>query len=245
MTVYNPIPRRALVRQPRQTPVRVVPSLIGESGQVGNWLFHNGAGDKLYDFSGKGNHGALKNAPAWVDGPYGWCLSFVEADSQYVNIPHDPSLVIEQTDMTLMAWAYLDVLEDYQPIFPAKTNGSAAATWDAYGDVDGDIRLIRGDGTNTESVTFSAPLETGKWLFLGIAQSGWDVTLYKNGSEYDTLTMTSVNLADQGTDLKIGTRDDFYAYLDGDLKLVSVYNETKSASFINSFFENTRGIFGV
>jgi len=245
LKVYNPRPKFSPARLPRRTPERVVPSQIGEAGQVGNWLFYNGTGDKLFDLSGKDNHGDLANGPEWVDGPYGWSLSLVEADSQYVNVSHDPSLAIEQTDMTLIAWVYLDVIEDYQPLLPPKTDGNIPATWDVYGDSGGDLNFLRGNGSSSERVTFSNPLESEAWLFFGIAQSGWDVTLYKNGSEFNTLTMTSVGLTDQGTDLKIGTRDDFYAYLDGDLKMVSVYNETKSASFVNGFFEDTRAIFGV
>jgi len=243
--MYDPEPKFQPKVQPRNQPKVTVPSYIKENGQVGNWLFNNGMGDVLFDFSGEKNHGGIVNGPEWVDGPYGWSLSFTEADSQYVNVPHDPSLAIEQTDMTLMCWVYLDAIEDYQPLLPAKTDGNTSATWDVYGLSGGDLKVYRGDGTNLENVAFSGPLESGKWLFLGIVQSEWDVTLYKNGSAFNTLTMTSVNLADQGTDLKIGTRDDFYAYLDGDLKMVSIYNEAKSASFVNGFFEDTRAIFGV
>jgi len=242
---YQPPPKRLPMRLPRRTPKRVVPSYIGKPGQVLNMLMYRGGGDAVRDCSGEGNDGDLVNAPTWVDGPYGWSVSFVEANSQYVNVPHDPSLAIEQTDMTLISWVYLDVLEDYQPLLPTKTDGNVSAAWDVYGNSGGTLTFRRGDGTNDVGVGFSGSLESKTWLFLGIAQSGWDVTLYKNGSAFDTLTMTSVNLADQGTDLKIGTRDDLYAYLDGDLKMVSVYNETKSASFINGFFEDTRAIFGV
>ncbi len=50
-------------------------------GLVGAWLFHEGSGDRVWDYSGNGNHGVLTNmdpATDWVPTPSGYG---VELDS--------------------------------------------------------------------------------------------------------------------------------------------------------------------
>jgi len=98
---YTPEPVDAPLRLPRRVPKRVVPSYIGESEQVLNMLIYRGAGDVARDYSDHGNHGNIKG-PTWIDGPYGWALSF-DGDDDWVDLGDPASL--EPTDyMTVLFW---------------------------------------------------------------------------------------------------------------------------------------------
>jgi len=52
---------------------------------VGCWLMNEGAGGKVYDLSGNGNHGTFVGDTHWVPGQHGSCLSF-DGSGDAVNI---------------------------------------------------------------------------------------------------------------------------------------------------------------
>lgn len=74
-------------------------------GLVGFWPFNEGAGSRLADISGKGNHGTITNMDlrsAWVGSPQGGGLSF-DGSNDHVNGIALPTI----TDVTLVAIASL------------------------------------------------------------------------------------------------------------------------------------------
>lgn len=61
-------------------------------GLVGCWLFNEGAGSRLTDISGYGNHGALTNmdpASDWVGSPRGGALDF-DGSNDAIIVPNKP-----------------------------------------------------------------------------------------------------------------------------------------------------------
>ena len=102
--MFDPKPKFQPDVRPKRQPKVTVPSYARKFGQVANWLFYNGAGDVLYDFSGRGNHGEINKA-VWRDGSYGWALEFDETVDDYANISDDPSLDITG-EVTVEAWIY-------------------------------------------------------------------------------------------------------------------------------------------
>jgi hypothetical protein len=59
---------------------------------VAIWLFDEGNGDELKDFTGNGNDGKLMNGPKWVDGKFGKALSF-DGQDDYVEINNPVNIV--------------------------------------------------------------------------------------------------------------------------------------------------------
>jgi len=243
--MFDPSPKFQPEVQPRAQPKVTIPSLIGESGQVGNWLFYNGVGDVLYDHSGHGNHGDFStdgtSYPDWADGRYGWAVDFPGVE-EFIAVPHDSSLAITSQDMTILTWFRREASKYHW--LCTKYEGGTAAPWGLYVRDNDDLGFIRGDGTSNESVLSDGTVPLDSWVFLGAAQSGWDVDLYINGLD-STKTMTSVALGDTGKPVLLGTRDDKYSYSNGKQTLTYVYNEYKTQSEVERFFQRTRPIFGV
>jgi len=65
------------------------------------WLFDEGAGDQIKDFTGNGNDGVLMNGPAWVAGKYGTAISLDGVDDQ-AEINNPVNMV--DPDFTIMLW---------------------------------------------------------------------------------------------------------------------------------------------
>lgn len=70
-------------------------------GLVGCWLFNEGAGSRLTDYSGYGNHGVLMNmnpARDWVGSLHGGALNF---NSSYISLYGSNQLDISDGDFTI------------------------------------------------------------------------------------------------------------------------------------------------
>jgi len=166
--MFNPMPPKTPMKEPVQTPVRVVPSLIGDADLVGCWLFYTGGGDKVYDFSGKGNHGTRKTSgtayPSWRDGPYGWTLDF-PGDEGYVEVPNDPSIVPGTSNCSVLVWHYSKYPQsyDYARIFSFGTPGGPFVDV-RYDPQPGDLRVIYQDSAGDLADSRPADVATrGQW----------------------------------------------------------------------------------
>ncbi len=76
---------------------------------VAIWLFDEGQGDEIVDFTGNGNDGELINGPEWVDGKFGTAALSFDGQDDYVVVADSDSLDIEE-DMTICLWIKPDTL---------------------------------------------------------------------------------------------------------------------------------------
>ena len=74
---------------------------IDPSSVVGLWLFDDGGGSVAMDSSGNNNHGAIVNAPIWVDGRFGGALAF---DGTGNCVSTGKKLLNGKREFTLVAW---------------------------------------------------------------------------------------------------------------------------------------------
>ena len=72
---------------------------------VAMWSFDEGKGKMLGDSSPNGNHGELKNSPAWEAGKFDKALDFDGKDDR-VEVPDSDSLN-QVDDLTMTAWVFL------------------------------------------------------------------------------------------------------------------------------------------
>ena len=88
------------------------------SSAVAIWLFDEGKGDEVKDFTGNGNDGKLMNGPKWVDGKFSKALSF-DGQDDYVEINNSVNLV--DPDFTIGFWVnpgdtqkmYADIISNH------------------------------------------------------------------------------------------------------------------------------------
>jgi len=244
--MYSPEPKRKWSRVPRQTPLKIVPSYIGREGLVGNWLFYNGAGTKLYDYSGRGNHGDFEINPEWVDGRYGWCVDFDSADGDRINIPDDPSLDLTDA-ITILAWVNADEFVNYESIATKEKNGTYC--WRLYVESGPEIRAQLWDTAgNIPGGSIPEPLTVGEWEQVGftyeVTDPASDITIYHDGSSVGTLAGTTNNIVTTNDPLWIGSLSTS-TYLNGRLAWVLIYGRKLSGAEVGRFFEETRVLFGV
>jgi len=106
--LLNPLPPDLELVKPRQLPKRIVPSFVGEQGQVLNLLMREGSGNIVRDYSGFNNHGQLFGGVKWTDeGIATWALEFNGIDGRVI-VPHKDVLNIAPGNkITIEIWAYL------------------------------------------------------------------------------------------------------------------------------------------
>jgi len=90
---------------------------------VGLWLFDEGDGMIVEDFSGNGHNGELQMNVTWgEEGRFGDALEFPGSGESFVLIPHADSLTLNT--LTIMAWVKMEMVPDRYPVIVAKFSAS-------------------------------------------------------------------------------------------------------------------------
>jgi len=242
---YRPPPKRLPIRLPRRTPKRTVPSYIGESGQVGNWLFHNGAGDKLYDFSDYGNRGDL-TGPTWRDGKYGWCLDF-EPPDEGVTVSDAPSLDITD-EITMVAWWYQESrIDDYCSVL-RKAVEPKGAPYSIYTIALNDVNNLHGElsiGGSQQVYEPGTKPAVGEWLLYGMTYDGSNVYMYLDDSQVGSWSQTGT--IDTNEDpLYLGCSSLAWAKsetIDGRIAIAMLFNRAWTEDEYLDYYHSTKSIF--
>ena len=79
---------------------------FGAENVMGVWLFNEGSGNTIKDYSANGNDGEI-SSPKWIDGVFGGALEFHGVDD-YAEVPDDDTLDAELNDgFTIMLWTQM------------------------------------------------------------------------------------------------------------------------------------------
>lgn len=243
MNWFNPLPFDAPIRYPRQVPKTVVPSFIGDAGQVLNLLTHHGAGGVVRDYSGFNNHGTILG-PDWVDGSYGWALDYNGATGgDYVNVPSSASLNLTGA-LTIEAWVNPRVLLGKNRIILWKFGA-----YDLYVTVGGILIGEVYDGAY-HTVTSATALLIGNYYYVSFTFDNSlvidNLKLYINGvldgapTNFLGTANIVINSVMIGGNPSVGD-----AYFAGLIPRLLVYNRALTQPVISRHFESTRAIFGI
>ena len=152
----------------------------------GAWLFDEGKGKTVKDYSGNGNDGTVMGDPKWVDSDFGSALEFDGSDD-YLEIPHSDTVNVGEDDFTLVAWL--------RPAAPGGGNGiisKGAWCWNGgwildIGDTGpGAIRLeTSANGSDNGSIISPAgTMEVDQWQFVAaVVTRDADSFIYRDGEE--------------------------------------------------------------
>jgi hypothetical protein len=184
---------------------------------------------------------AITNKPALrFDG------SATPGEHDFLNIPHAESLAFTG-DLTTLFVIKVDDFANYNAIW-AKTAGNYPAPTDLYTDINtGVMRVYRGGGTATglSTVPSAQALRAGAYLVLAVDIQGSNATHYLNGQPNGTGTVNPDTVADTAQDLKIGTRNDLFTKMRGDIAEILIYNRSLSATERNSAFTYLQNKYGL
>jgi len=232
MSSFDPVPKIEPKVHPRQEPKVVVPSYIGEKGQVLNLLMYRGAGDDLRDYSGYGNHGTIYGSKWTDERSPSWALDFDGTDD-YVEIPDDPILDITG-ELTVLLWVYLDASKPNKLI---NKDGGTSTSYKAQVYSNEKFYFYCDGGRPEPSKTISL----NEWHHLAGRFDGGTITTFIDG-EVDA----------QGSGFTLSTNDQPLLiglfggnYLNGKLAVIWIYNVARPDAEISRTFERTRSIFGV
>jgi len=236
---YDPAPKLQPKRWPREQPKITVPSFVGESGQVLNMLMCQGAGDVARDYSGRGNHGTISGA-SWVDGPYGWALKFVDAESDYVDVAD-------------FSWGYSDsfsigfwMKHDLPSGTATGIMGKPNWEWEFYWDgTHVDFRYYDTGGFETLKLNNLLTGGGGEWHQVFVTYNGGthEGKAYVDGSDTGVSDTSGGDHVDRAMAMRVG--ESYEGYYNGLILLVRVYDgRVLTESKIKSDFEATKQLFG-
>jgi hypothetical protein len=142
------------------------PATLDKADFVGLWLFDEGAGKTIKDFSSHRNNGTFEGNPKWGKGKFGLALELNGKD-EFVQVPHSNSLDITE-QLTIIAWVNTRTIGEYKTFV---TKGDAKGEILNYGVQfidNAQWRFFRHDGTGyafKDSVTLAAP---NQWMHVGV-----------------------------------------------------------------------------
>lgn len=239
----NPAPEDASIIYPRQFPKVVVPSLIGDAGQVLNFPIHRGVGGALRDYGGFGNNAVMAGGYGWVDGPWGWAMN-VDGVSGRGEVPHSVSLNISGA-VTISLWLRARTIPAAAHAYVVgKGLGEAllryAVTLNWGNNLSWYIKTVV--GTNNWAMNWAPYINI--WTYLGVTYDSVAGQM-KRCVNATITTLAHTGLLNTGTEtLKIGW-DGTVAYCGVDIALLRIYNRTLSNPELVRHYEETRAIFGV
>ncbi|MCP4454962.1 MAG: hypothetical protein GY809_26175 [Planctomycetes bacterium] len=151
---------------------------------VARWDFNAGEGTTVVDTTGNGYDGAFEGSPEWVEGKYGGGVHFRGmGEIDYVSFVFPDGDVV-WTAGTIAIWAKADSVGQvvYTSPFTNRTTNASGIQFGMDGADPGIYRI------NPGTITFG-PVSTD-WVHLALAWEGDAGTLYYNGVEAATATLS-------------------------------------------------------
>jgi len=237
---FNPPPFDAPIRYPRQIPKVVVPSFIGESGQVLNLLMHHGAGSVVRDYSDFGNHGRIYGAK-WVDGPWGWALGFDGTDDR-MEVPNAPELN-PVNELTILAWIKRSMVDECHAIV-SKGGWSTSGAYTLRIERENRIMFIASDGSASTGEREGGYVDT-QWHLVGAQFDNGVIRFILDGDIIKEETTAIATIGSNTKPVYIGCAYWLANFMNGIIALPRIYNRALTPEEIRYHFESTRAIFGV
>src|SRR5207249_2171152 len=176
-------------------------------------------------------------APLWVADAQNGKPALRFNGSNYLDVATAPSVAIAGDISSFFVVKFED-FATYRAVW-GKTLGNYPAPTDYYVQPgSGTPTVFRGDGSqfNFGNVNATAHLQAKTYSVVGFEMSGTTLTHYLNGQTAGTGEITAT-VADGGTPLKVGTRDDFVTKMNGEIAELLIYDvalaDTDRDSVIN------------
>jgi len=227
-----------------------------ERGLVGYWCpMLATTGPRLYDRSGRGNHGTLTNMDAasdWVTAKVrntaGRVLDF-DGTNDAVIVPDRPSISINGTGLTLSAWVRQTGATAYKQIFAkASGTGSTNRSYGLYiaGGAGPGAANSLGFETRTSSTVDNSfgTIANNVWTHCAGTYNGSVMTWYLQGAQVGQVAQTG-NIAAQNTALYLGQfSSGGFSTFSGQIAVWAVWHRAVTASEIRTLYRLGPGWFG-
>ncbi len=215
--------------------------ISGNSTMALNMPFEGGSNSTwTRDYSTWGNNGTLNNlvwsATGGYDGYGGYSFS-----GGYINVSNSQSLNLTD-NFTLSAWIYLNDLNTYYFIMAKDSPGSSAGNFEFFPNPStGALQLYYQNGTNSADYSiYSSPtsMTSNSWNYAVVTIGSGLVSFYLNGLPAGSFAQQGGAPVPNTYPLLIGTRYDFYDYLNGQIDNVQIYRQALSPQEILNIYNN-------
>jgi len=222
----------------------IAPCYAFRENIVGAWLFDEGSGKTVKDYSGNGNDGEIQGNPEWVDGKFGKALHF--DGKTYVLIPFKESMkVLNESDFTIAAWFKSEEIpppEWVECVFQQGDKNGVGRSW-LY------IHQASGGGIHSflggKEISSDVTAEEGKWYHAAVVAkekgNSDEVQIFVDGEAH--LDPTVVNLESSEGDYFIGAHKKPAGFFIGIIDEVVLINKALSKDEIKELM--TSGVRGV
>ncbi|OHB74546.1 MAG: hypothetical protein A2Z25_02600 [Planctomycetes bacterium RBG_16_55_9] len=151
---------------------------ISDPSLVGWWKFDEGMGNVALDWSGHGNHGALRGDPQWAPGQVGGALAF-DGAGDFVDCGNGPDLTLTG-DITFMCWIKIAAFSRSWETILAKGDDSYRMS---RGDEFGDSIHFGCNGPSGGNLNATAIVTTNSWRHVALMYDGSNKIIYIDGVE--------------------------------------------------------------
>jgi hypothetical protein len=239
-----PVPL-ALAQLTPQDPVwmaqQVPPSTIN-NGLTGYWKLNEGSGTNVFDSSGSGQNGTLKNTAGWATFGGITAVSF-DGNTAYVNIPIATDLV-GTNSVSVSAWLYpISIGENGKGYFFQTTTNGYPLFFGMTTDQEGFTNTVyTGSDDSFQVDGLQSPANSvalNQWMQVAILRaSNTNTAIYINGILAST-GASGTNTAYGATAIQIGNRPaDLARGFDGGICGVRVWNRIITPAEISTIYNN-------
>jgi hypothetical protein len=191
-------------------------------GSVNEWDDQSANTNNAFQFSQSGR------LPALATGAIsGFPAVRFDGASNYLDVPSSPTLAMNG-DMTIYVVANFTDFTAAHEIM-GKTLLNQPAPFDYYAQNGTTLRFYRGNGSGNGLVTGSKSISAGTPHLLSVTMQGTNVTQFLD-STLNVSASLSTPIADAGTPLKIGSRDDLFQFMKGDISEIIMFGSSISAT---------------
>ena len=182
---------------------------------------------KAVDSSGAGNNCTIYGA-TYTAGKVGQALQF-NGTSNYLDCGSASNLNLGSA-LTIEAW--IDPANTSQLRIADKRGGYSSLTGYSFYTTSNVLVLEYGNGSTMTELDSKRIITTGSWQHVAVTLSGSTATWYLNGTVAGMSTGLSGSIASNNLKLSIGKNSQNYAFFNGKIDEVKIYNRALSASEI-------------
>lgn len=197
--------------------------------------FWEGAGNKVYDVSGKGNHGSLINGANWSKSKFGNCIS-LDGINDYI-VFSDDNLPIGANPRSIEFWIKRNsgaVFGDYKFLYSYGTRSTYNA-FSLYGYIGTNNIYFQGYAYDFDT---GIDLADTNWHHIAITFNGTYVKAYENGLLISTTDRNLLNTISGVDNFVLGGVKIDGRYWDGMFDGFKIYNLAITSDQVKFLYNN-------
>jgi hypothetical protein len=209
-------------------------------GLVGCWLFNEGAGSRLADYSNFGNPAFTTNNPVWRGSIHGSSLLFNGSNNYASVLTIDALNFGSLIDFSVLAWVKINGSK-FQALVDKRNEPNNIVGYFLGVNSDNTVFFQLSDTDGSIVTVTSSAVSTQQWFFvIGTADRDGNSSLYVNGVANGTpQSLASIGDISNSSNLEIARRCPFAGggFFDGQVDDVRVYNRALLSNEIQWLYQ--------